>query len=370
MASFAIMQDELAGPTSTNLCATPETCLGAPGLDDDFYSRLAAWSNKDLLAVAMRSSVVFRNMKTQTIGRVAGINPDESATCINWSPDSASLAVGNDCGHVRVYEPDSHLLVRDFAPHHEKDFVGDFSWKDSNVMTVGYQTGQMRQFDIRVPKGGKNIRSHKARICGVEWSPDGRFLATGGGDGIVVCWDARASKSHPLGILDLNSLGCRWRARKHLSTVKAMAWCPWSPDLLATGGGTKDGAIRFWDATHGRQKKLVINTNSQVTSLHFAPSCREIVSTHGYAFAASDGAVALPAPRRHSILVHSYPRGELTGKVFDAPHGRITHSCLSPDGTRLVTCGSDDSIRIYKVFGKQEVDSRVEEDMWSQSIIR
>ncbi|KAI5121435.1 hypothetical protein M0805_006196 [Coniferiporia weirii] len=389
-----------ATSASTNLCAQPETCLGAPGLDDDFYSRLAAWSSRDLLAVAMNSSVVFRNMRTQTIGRVVHIGTNESVTCVGWNPNSAVLAVGNDWGFVRIYEPELHTLMREFSPHREKDFVGDFCWKDTNVVTVGYQTGHLRQFDMREQKGGRTIRSHRARICGVEWNSDGRFLATGGGDGVVVCWDARANKSAPLATFglepplfsspdpspsldssprsssandsssntDLGSLGCRWRARRHLSTVKALAWCPWSPDLLATGGGTKDGAIRFWDAARGRPKKLVINTYSQVTSLHFAQSCREIVSTHGYAFAPAIGAV-LPAPRKQSVLVHSYPKGELTGKVFDAPHGRITHSCLNPDGTRLVTCGSDDSIRIYKVFGKQEIDLR-SEDMFSRTIIR
>ncbi|THH05604.1 hypothetical protein EW145_g4677 [Phellinidium pouzarii] len=337
---------------STNLCAQPEICLGAPGLDDDFYSRLAAWSQRDLLAVAMTNSVVFRNMQTHTIGRVAIVEADENATCISWSPDSL-LAIGNNLGITSVYEPDTRKLLREFEPRNDMHFVGDFSWKDTNVLTIGYHSGQMLQFDMREPRGGRMIRSHKARICGIEWNPDGRFLATGGGDGIIVCWDARANKSGPLATFgsdtplfatskstlnlsssqsssidggsssnpDLSSLTCRWRSRKHLSTVKALAWCPWSPELLATGGGTKDGAIRFWDAARGRQKKLVINTHSQVTSLHFAPNCREIVSTHGYAFATSAGMV-LPAPRKHSVLVHRYPGGEATGVLLNNTSGK------------------------------------------------
>lgn len=112
-------------------------------------------------------------------------------------------------------------------------------------------------------------------------------------------------------------------------------------------------------------------STKEQTVLNFSLSCRELVSTHGYAFAPLDGAAngVLSAPRRHSILVHNYPRGELTGKVFDAPHGRITHSCLSPDGMRLVTCGSDDSIRIFKIFGKQDIIPR-DDDGRMQSIIR
>jgi WD40 repeat protein len=34
--------------------------------------------------------------------------------------------------------------------------------------------------------GGKN--GHQASIIDVAWSPDGRYLATAGGDNIVIVW--------------------------------------------------------------------------------------------------------------------------------------------------------------------------------------
>lgn len=372
---------------STNLCSQPELCLGAPKLDDDFYSRATAWSSTDLLAVAMRTSVVYRDMKSHQVWKIRSFDDEqESATCLKWSPSSKLLGIGNDWGVVRVYDPKTKRCLRYFEPHHDRDFVGDFSWRDENVFTVGYQTGQLRQFDMREHNAGKIYRSHRSRICGVEWNSNSQLLAVGGGNGVLVCYDARkpesggslssllynniptlpssesgySSSSTSYGTNpELSTLSARFRYKRHLSTVKALAWCPWAPELLATGGGTKDGAIHFWDTHQGKLLETTIYTNSQVTSLHFSPSCREIVSTHGYAFAPveSTSAATLPAPRKQSVLVHNYPRGEVTGSFFDASHGRITHSCISPDGTRIVTCGSDDSIRIYKVFGKQQPPS-------------
>jgi cell division cycle protein 20 (cofactor of APC complex) len=55
---------------------------------------------------------------------------------------------------------------------------------------------------------------------------------------------------------------------------------------------------------------------------------------------------------------------------MDMGHGRISDSCMSPDGTRIVTCGADETIRVYRVFGEQV---RMEEDrdtLWAQNIIR
>ena len=47
------------------------------------------------------------------------------------------------------------------------------------------------------------------------------------------------------------------------SLFQALAWCPWQPTLLATGGGTADRCIRFWNVTTGSCLQTV-DTNSQV----------------------------------------------------------------------------------------------------------
>ena len=35
--------------------------------------------------------------------------------------------------------------------------------------------------------------------------------------------------------------------RDHSAAVKALAWCPWQRDLLASGGGSRDKTIKFWN---------------------------------------------------------------------------------------------------------------------------
>ena len=52
---------------------------------------------------------------------------------------------------------------------------------------------------------------------------------------------------------------------QHQSAVKAMAWCPWQPDVLATGGGTSDRTIKFWNAATGNCVNTV-EAGSQVLS--------------------------------------------------------------------------------------------------------
>jgi len=45
----------------------------------------------------------------------------------------------------------------------------------------------------------------------------------------------------------LNNGKIRYSLLGHKAAVKALAWCPWQRNLLATGGGTNDQTMRFWN---------------------------------------------------------------------------------------------------------------------------
>ena len=48
--------------------------------------------------------------------------------------------------------------------------------------------------------------------------------------------------------------------------LQALAWCPWRPSLLASGGGTADRHIRFWNVSTGTCENI-IDAKSQVLFL-------------------------------------------------------------------------------------------------------
>ncbi len=136
-------------------------------------------------------------------------------------------------------------------------------------------------------------------------------LATGGNDNLVSIWDAR-SLAVP-----------KFTKTNHKAAVKALSWCPWQPNVLATGGGSYDRHIHFWNTTTGARVNS-IDTGSQVTSLRWSPHYREIVSTSGFP--------------DNSLSIWSYPT--LVRNVeIPAHETRVLHSCLSPDGQMLATAG-------------------------------
>jgi WD40 repeat protein len=52
--------------------------------------------------------------------------------------------------------------------------------------------------------------------------------------------------------------------------------------MLASGGGSADGHIRFWN-THTLSQQESIDTGSQVCNLVYSRAGGQLVSTHGYA---------------------------------------------------------------------------------------
>jgi cell division cycle 20, cofactor of APC complex len=60
-----------------------------------------------------------------------------------------------------------------------------------------------------------------------------------------------------------------------------LAWCPWSRNLLVSGGGTADKTMKFWNMETGHLINEVF-TDSQVCSILWNKHDKELVSSHGY----------------------------------------------------------------------------------------
>lgn len=94
------------------------------------------------------------------------------------------------------------------------------------------------------------LQGHVQEVCGLKWSPSGTQLASGGNDNLLHIWSsAGGAPMHQL--------------TAHTAAVKALAWCPFQSNLLASGGGTADRCIKFWN-THTGALLNSIDTHSQV----------------------------------------------------------------------------------------------------------
>lgn len=193
---------------------------------------------------------------------------------------------------------------------------------NQHILVAGDRAGTIMFYDVWVWNTAK-VTLHKAHgyeVCGLKWSPDFKRLASGGNDNIVNIYNAMGVK--------LRSL------TEHQAAVKALAWCPWQCNLLATGGGAEDRAIKFWNTTTGVCLHT-LQAHAQVSSLLW--NKQEIIAGLGY--------------NEHKMVIWHYPTLAKVAEL-DGHTERILAMAMSPDGTNVISAGGDETLRLWKCFTK------------------
>lgn len=332
--------------TIINLPEIPFKVLDAPGLRNDYYSNLVCWANKsdriaaglghivycwsekngtiplqpfgrdiisalafssnDYLAVATKESKIFIYKPKSIFVITSYINKINSSICsIKWIPNSNCFFVGNDIGDVMLFE----LLKSDETTNDPKN-KASMSTSYSLKLIVSFKCDQQQ-------------------ICGMDINSQGKQLAIGANNNCSTIWDISNLKK-PKKMFHL----------KHEAAVKAVAFCPWMPNLLVTGGGSRDKHIRFW---HSKSGTLISKhkTKGQITAVVWSRSKKELLVTFGFG-----------EPHEKNIIlgVYSYPTMKMKVKV-NAPNDlRVLTADISNDFNSVCASISDQSVRIYSVW--------------------
>lgn len=305
----------------------PEKILDAPGFRDDFYLNLLSWSNKNILAIGLESAVYIWNADTGDVTLLVDFE-NTMVTSITWSDDECHISIGKEDGNTEIWDTETMSLVRTMRSNLGVR-ISSQSWLETLIAT-GARSGEIHINDVRIKKHIVSTwEEHTGEVCGLSYKKDGLQLASGGNDNTVMIWDTRTSLP-------------QWTKRNHNAAIKALSWCPYMPNILASGGGQNDKHIHFWNSTTGT-KVGSINTGSQVSSLHWGQSYnsngtmnREIVATGGNP--------------ENAISVFNFDTKYKVAEIVRAHESRICSSQLSPDGTTLASVGGDENLKFYKIF--------------------
>jgi WD40 repeat protein len=195
--------------------------------------------------------------------------------------------------------------------HQERVHDVSFSPDCRYLATAGGE-GLARVFKLPTGRVMSQLR-HAGAVLSVTFSPDGRYAATGSADGTAAVFEASDGKE-------------LWRTPNHGRILEVL----FSPDGRSLATASEDGMVRLfrldtggevWSGAHG----------SSVSSISFTPDGR-------YLSAAGGGK---------------------TARVYDALSGRevfryagqsgVTDAVLDPTGKYLATAGEDGTVRLFLV---------------------
>jgi len=323
--------------STRKISKVPYKVLDAPELQDDFYLNLVDWSSQNMLSVGLGSCVYLWSAYTSQVTKLCDLSPEEdSVTSVAWTEKGSHLSVGTNKGYVQIWDTQSAKKISALEGHLLR--VGSLAW-NNDLLCSGSRDRMILLRDVRCPLSSeKKLIGHRQEVCGLRWSPDRQLLASGGNDNKLMVWNL--SNTNPY-----------QQYSDHVAAVKAIAWSPHQHGLLASGGGTVDRCIRFWNTLTG-QNLHCIDTGSQVCNLAWSKHSNELVSTHGYS--------------QNQILVWKYPNlqqvAKLTGHTC-----RVLYLAMSPDGESIVTGAGDETLRFWNVFSKSHTqkESRSELNLFS-----
>ena len=270
-----------------------------------------------------------------TGGAAAALAEDEYISSVAWAGDGRHLAVGvaggaaGAGGAVQLWDAAAGRQLRVLRGHAAR--VGALSWSGASLASGGRDSVVLTH-DVRARDHvTARLAGHAGEVCGLAWSACGAHLASGGNDNTVRVWRPSA--------LGAASTRAAHVFADHTAAVKAVAWNPLQPALLATGGGAADRRIAVYNA-HTGARAASVDAGAQVCALAWAPSGRALYSSHGYS--ATRGAPS------NAVCAWAYPSLTQTAQL-DGHTARVLHLALSPDGACAATAAADETLRFWRV---------------------
>ncbi|XP_068143642.1 cell division cycle protein 20 homolog [Drosophila tropicalis] len=312
---------------------TSERILDAPDFINDYYLNLMDWSGDNIVAVALGSCVYLWNAASGNIEQLTEFEEGDYAGSLSWIQEGQVLAIGNSTGAVELWDCSKAKRLRVMDGHSAR--IGSLAW-NSFLVSSGGRDGLIIHHDVRSANHKiSSLSGHNQEVCGLKWSTDFKYLASGGNDNLVNVWPLASSgvgtATEPL-----------HQFNEHQAAVRALAWCPWQPNTLATGGGTADRCIKFWNVSNGSLIKSV-DSKSQVCALLFSRHYKELISAHGFA--------------NNQLTIWKYPtmvkQADLTGHT-----SRVLQMAMSPDGSTVISAGADETLRLWNCFAPDPLASK------------
>jgi WD40 repeat protein len=281
------------------------------------------------------------------------IRADGQFPCsIAFAPDGKLLATGSGynveeygpaeahAGVVKLWDAETgrevrrlrghtqHVLGVAFSPDGRYLASASGAWRTHDAFER--RPGEIKIWDVASGSETRTLAGHDGPVTDVAFSPDGRRLASSGGDRTLKIWDPSTGR------LLVSASG-------HRDWISGLAYGP-AGDWVATS--SHDGTVRVWDAVTGQERSVLRGHTDAVACITVRPDGGRLAS------GGSD--------RTIKVWDAAKPQPAL---VLRGHRGPVARLAFLPDARRLVTAstplGNDDRVHAEIWLWDARTGSRV-----------
>lgn len=168
---------------------------------------------------------------------------------------------------------------------------------------------------LRLLPDTHDSESHGDEVLACTFSPDSKYVLSGGWDGCLRLWEASAGKS--LGKIEV--------------ATKPVSACAVSPDGTQLVSGTLDGMLARWDAASRRQISIFLAHTRPISAIAFANDSRTMVT------ASWD---------RNLIL---WTGGGRDSRTLSGHNDIVAGCCFNPNAQSLLSWSHDNTVRLWEL---------------------
>lgn len=369
-------QDKLITAKMTEVSALAAVSAAESNVKDaeDDVKRITASkaANAKAVATANAASAAAKGLQDKAAAELAALKLALTKTtakplAVSFSADAQRVASMFDDGTLRVWAAASGLPIEEnAAPTTSITMSAAADGRFVATKAVAQSAGSSPRWILEKKIDGKGLFAD--RVNAVRFSPDGKILATGGGElsrsGDIVLFDVASGKAmqtwkekhaDTVLCLDFSPDGKRLASgaadkiarvtevatgkplnvfEGHTHHVMSIAFRS-DGRVLATAGA--EGSVVTWDMIIGERKKKIEGWTKEVTSLQFIGATNQIVTSAG----------------DNRIRIVTDDGGEVRSMANLPDYMQAAAS--APNGSTIIGGGEDSLLRVWDSAGKELV---------------